>query len=319
MRGSRCTVLGFLITATAGGCQAIAGIEDLHLTGGALDASMTDASDAAVLTDSSADGDGLARDGTVDAPSDARRDAPHDSSPPTDAGEAGITYAQEVLLDHPLAYWRFDDKSGTTAVDSSGNGNNGTYVGGVTLGAQGAIVDDPGTSVTFDGLTAWMTAGDLFAFVGTAPCSFEAWVNPVVDTDYHNILSRSDGQGNATVGYLMYIEPQDAAYIDFAHYNSASMTDIAESNTVIATGVFTHLVGVYDGSNIYIYGNGVLLDEIPTTFPTPTTTNPFIVGAQSGGTTAWFSGQIDEVAVYGSALSAARILAHYHVGMGLAP
>jgi len=317
MRGSRCTVLGLLV-CSAGGCQAIAGIEDLHLTGGPLDASMTDASDEAVLTDSSADGDGLARDGSIDAPADARRDAPHDSSPPTDAAEAGITYAQEVLLDHPLAYWRFDEKSGTTATDSSGNGNDGTYVGGVTLGSPGAIVNDPGTSVTFDGLTAWMTAGDMFAFVGTLPCSFEAWINPVIDTYYHNVLSRSDGQGSSTVGYLMYIEPQDAALMDFAHY-SGSMTDIAESNTVIATGAFTHLVGVYDGSNVYIYANGVLLDETPTTFPTPTTTNPFIVGAHSGGQTSWFNGQIDEVAVYGSALPVARILAHYHVGMGLAP
>jgi MSHA biogenesis protein MshQ len=160
----------------------------------------------------------------------------------------------------------------------------------------------------------------VFAFVGAVSCSFEAWVKPVTDTYYHNVLSRSDGQASATTGYLMYIEPQATpALMDFAHYSGTGMTDIAESNTAIATGTFTHLVGVYDGMNVYIYANGMLMGSAATTFTTPATTNPFVVGAQSGGLTSWFNGQIDEVAVYGTALSQARIVAHYNVGMGLAP
>jgi len=53
-----------------------------------------------------------------------------------------------------------------------------------------------------------MSAGNLFEFAGTAPCSFEAWVDPVLDGYYHNVLSRSDGQGGSTMGYLMYLEPR---------------------------------------------------------------------------------------------------------------
>jgi hypothetical protein len=44
------------------------------------------------------------------------------------------TYDNAVLALGPLAYWKLDETSGTTAVDSSGNGNNGTYSStGVTL------------------------------------------------------------------------------------------------------------------------------------------------------------------------------------------
>lgn len=327
MRGSRGAIHGLVVAfvvafagATAG-CQLLAGIEDLQLTGPAGDAATGETGNDAPL-ESSPTPDAFAADSGPDAVGpDAHADAPPEAGPdssPVDAGEAATTYAAEVLSDQPLAYWHFDETSGTTAADSSGHGNDGTYVGGVTLGSPGAITGDPGTSVTFDGLTAWMSAGDLFEFAGTAPCSFEAWVDPVLDGYYHNVLSRSDGQGGATTGYLMYLEPVDAGLMDFAHY-SGSTSNIAESNTPIATGSFTHLVGVYDGTTLSIYGNGVLLDQEPGTFPTPSTSSPFVVAAQSGGLTSWFSGRIDEVAVYGAALPASHIQAHYHVGIGLPP
>src|SRR5215831_14920886 len=49
-------------------------------------------------------------------------------------------YSSAVLADHPVAYYRLGETSGTTAVDSSGNGSNGTYVGGVALGQPGALL-----------------------------------------------------------------------------------------------------------------------------------------------------------------------------------
>jgi hypothetical protein len=332
MRGPRRAIAG-LVVLLSGGCQLVAGIEDLHLTGGQGDASSAEASGDGAGTDSSSadsllpgdvssetpQGDGAADhfDAQQDSAEEGSADSGVDSTPPSEAGEAGITYAQVVLSDNPLAYWRFDETSGTTAIDSSGNGNTGTYVGGVTLGKPGAIVGDPGTSVGFDGTTAWMNAGDVFAFIGNTPCSFEAWVNPVTDTNYHNVLSRSDGQGGSTTGYLMYIEPASApALMDFAHYLGGA-SSIAESNTPIATGTFTHLVGAYDGTSLFIYANGVLLNQNTATIATPTTVNGLVVGAQSGGLTSWFNGEIDEVAVYGTALTLARIQAHYAKGMGM--
>jgi hypothetical protein len=320
MRAFRGVLLGLATACVAGGCEQLAGIEDLHLTPGTSDATVGEAGEDA-LPESSVPADAPVADAQADgrlADTDAGAEAAPDSSPPVEAGEAGITYAQEVLMDSPLAYWRFNETSGTVAVDSSGNGNDGTYVGGVMLGAQGAIANDPDTSVTFDGATAWMTAGDVFSFADAGACSFEAWVQPVLDTGYHDVLSRTDGQGSSTTGYLMYIEPQPAPMMDFALY-SAGTGNIAESNIDIAGGTFTHMVGVYDGSMVTIYSDGVLQDSKPTSFPIPTTSNPFIVGAQSGGLTAWFHGQLDEVAVYGTALSQARIQAHYNVGIGLAP
>jgi len=334
MRGLRRNVLG-LVVAGCGGCQLVAGIENLQLTDAGADATTGDASSEASAdapsatdaTDSPSGADGLGGEGGADAPmdghadggADASADSPADSPAGVDAGEAGLTYAQEVMLDQPLAYWRFGEASGTTAVDSSGHGNNGEYVGDVTLGALGAIASDPNTAVGFDGATAFMDAGNVFAFTGMTPCSFEAWVNPILDDGYHEVLSRSDGQGSTTTGYLMYIEPQSSpAMMDFALY-VAGVGNIAESDSTIDGGVYTHLVGVYDGSNITLYGNGAVLKHVTTSYSIPATVDPFVVAAQSGGMTGWFHGAIDEVAVYGAALPASRILVHYRVGIGLPP
>src|SRR6185369_17673000 len=62
--------------------------------------------------------------------------------------EQQLSYAVEVLMDAPAAYWRLDEPSGTTAVDVIGAAN-GTYVGSPALSAPGAVALDD--AVTFSG------------------------------------------------------------------------------------------------------------------------------------------------------------------------
>src|SRR5205085_2037000 len=49
----------------------------------------------------------------------------------------------------PMAYYRVNDRTGTSAHDSSGNGYNGTLAGTVTFAQTGAIYNDTDTSVLF--------------------------------------------------------------------------------------------------------------------------------------------------------------------------
>src|SRR3989442_12331717 len=59
------------------------------------------------------------------------------------------SYRASVLADHPVAYWRLDEETGTVMVDASGNGNDGAYAGAVTLGQPGALASDGGTAGRF--------------------------------------------------------------------------------------------------------------------------------------------------------------------------
>ena len=67
-------------------------------------------------------------------------------APPRTACAAPTGYHNTVLADSPYLYYRFGESSGTTVIDSSVNGFNGTYVNGVTLGLAG---DNASGNATF--------------------------------------------------------------------------------------------------------------------------------------------------------------------------
>ncbi|HKU68376.1 MAG TPA: LamG-like jellyroll fold domain-containing protein, partial [Candidatus Baltobacteraceae bacterium] len=58
--------------------------------------------------------------------------SPSPSAPPP-------SYQSTVVAQSPFEYLQLEDTSPPTAVDSSGNNNNGTYIGAVTLGVPGPI------------------------------------------------------------------------------------------------------------------------------------------------------------------------------------
>jgi hypothetical protein len=158
------------------GSVVIAGCSVFPLSGltGGHDAADA-APDVAFMVDAAPDGATAdAWDGALDAGSDAFVDptdspaaleaggpdaSPTDSAAPIDApAEAAVesgplSYEDTVLSDSPLAYWRVDESSGTVAHDITGNGNDATYTGGVTLGSSGALLNDSDTAVTLDGTT----------------------------------------------------------------------------------------------------------------------------------------------------------------------
>src|SRR5581483_1433614 len=81
-------------------------------------------------------------------------------------------WPSSVLASGPVEYYRLNDASGTTAVDSSGNGANATYVNNPSLGQSGALgVGD--TSVAFNGTNyVQLPAGQSDFSTGF---SFEVW------------------------------------------------------------------------------------------------------------------------------------------------
>ena len=76
----------------------------------------------------------------------------------------------------------------------------------------------------------------------------------------------------------------------------------------LTPGVFTQVVGVWDGTSIHIYVNGELQASAEAT-RRPSSSSTFYVGF--GEIAPWFKGSLDEVAYYGKALTPGRILEHF--------
>src|SRR5580765_5800693 len=80
-------------------------------------------------------------------------------------------YLDEVLADNPIAYYRFEETSGTTANDTTGNSNNGTYTNGVLIDQPSAA--NLGRAARFDGID------DYVSTPRTVSTNFtlELWIN----------------------------------------------------------------------------------------------------------------------------------------------
>jgi hypothetical protein len=75
---------------------------------------------------------------------------------------------------------------------------------------------------------------------------------------------------------------------------------------------WTHLAGTYDGAYLRLYVNGVLARSVPRTGPIFASTGPLRIGGSSIVTpwgNQYFAGRIDEVRIYGRALSTEEIQA----------
>src|SRR4030095_10522659 len=86
-----------------------------------------------------------------------------------------------------VAYWKFDEGSGTSAADASGNGNTATLVNGPVWTA-GRV----GNALYFDGINDNLTVPDSNSLDPSSSFTLSAWVNPASTfTDFRSILVKN--------------------------------------------------------------------------------------------------------------------------------
>jgi len=225
-------------------------------------------------------------------------------------GATGAPYAAAVLADAPLAYFRFDEPGGTVAASVVG-GVTGTYEGAFRFGAPGAV-GDGNSAVTFDGTTTRIPVGDVFPFAGTAPYSLELWVRPSSITDTRFLIDRRSAAG--TEGYTMYLgdtyllHARTSAGVEFGYVNIGTPV----------IGAWSHVVATFDGTETVIYLDGVEVGRNVGTAASPIGggAGAFVIGDNDPGQFNKLAGDLDELAVYGSALSAAQVAAHVQAAGG---
>lgn len=230
----------------------------------------------------------------------------------------GIDYIDEVLNDSPIAYWRLGESSGTTAVDETGNGHDGTYNGSPTLGEPGLIASDSDTAVGFDELDDYIeVSSDPALEFGTSDFTLEAWVQYDATTTSHQVIysHRQDYVGPGQPGYDFLIT-QDTGNLRIVIEDTDSI-NAYDSDSAVPTGEPVHVVAVFDrDGNVTFYQNGSADGSFDISGESGDISNnrALRIGAMEDDTGTLvdnFGGTLDELAIYNSALSTARIQAHY--------
>jgi peptidoglycan/xylan/chitin deacetylase (PgdA/CDA1 family) len=196
---------------------------------------------------------------------------------------------------------RFDEGSGETAHDSSGNGIDGAIAGPVYTqdGAVGAY------ALTFDGVDDRVACGyDPFLKPSTISVSF--WMKHVVDTSssYGGILQGAYGNGYNNGFRILDFQNKPLIQINFG---DASPLWVLGSS--LTQNEWSHIVFTYDHETIDLYQNGVLVTSVPETKDinwAATGSNLYI------GFSQWyFQGGVDEVRVFDTALTPDQIAQLY--------
>ena len=226
-------------------------------------------------------------------------------------------YKTVVLADSPLCLLMCDEASGTTAFDSSPNGNNGTYQGTVTyqvLGSGGLIVGTDAGYQSTVGIVITPLSIDV-----TAPFSFEAWVYPKSFSSTEQAIVASNftnyGPNSHLISTTNTTQNQQLPW-NMGSLGSGTWIYTSGPNQSTATDVVHHLVGTQDASlNLQAYVDGVQVNtgQVTGTSSSPGS-GPISIGYYAYLSGYTFDGVIGGVAVYNYVLSSSRIAAHYAAG-----
>jgi hypothetical protein len=210
----------------------------------------------------------------------------------------------------PIGQWKFDEKSGSTAYDSSGNGNDGNIT------CNGASCVNPsytqgklGSALSFvsTGRGGTVTRNPLNIIPGSGSAiTIGMWIKPpATQTGYPATLVRN-GTGSDE-NYDFYIYPS-ALKLGFDIYESTWRT-VNTAGAVLTANQWNYVSAVFtEGVEVKFYVNGIWKETLA--FPyyaiTPATTS-FNIGGHDGGTQG-YSGLIDDVRVYNYARTPEQIL-----------
>ena len=206
-----------------------------------------------------------------------------------------------------LGRWSFDSGSvaGTTAQDDSGNGNDAELAQIPTL-PSGKI----GQALQLDGSTQWAEAPASGSLNVSSSVTVAGWVN-AANTTGGVILARGCTYSGASAeDYALFLYSGNRLKMDISDGSSVSSV---LSPTSQAAGTWYHVAGVYDGSSVTLYLNGVQSGTTATTLThlNSTTGKKIGIGRDLTCSRATLTGLLDDVRVYNTALSASELQALY--------
>ncbi len=197
----------------------------------------------------------------------------------------------------PIAHWKFDENTGTTAVDSA-NGLNGTLVNGAAwnTGQLNAAVD-------LDGSNDAVRVGHTSRLSLSGQVTITAWIRPDIQTGTRTILIKGNYFLLKQTNYHLRA---DGTEIVFGHSNLIDRT-VTTTGANVASGRWHHVAVTSDlgtgATTIYI--NGVARGVGVLSGSPVTNTEAVLVGFN--GTSEPWDGRIDDLRIYGQFLTTDQI------------
>lgn len=199
-----------------------------------------------------------------------------------------------------IAWWAFDEPAGAAvALDYSGN-----RLGGEVRKARRVKGIDGNALVCDGGCTV---VADAPALSPSAGISVECWVKTDVAGQANTWMVNRVYSGATDAGYRLGVVDGkpcfEVPFTSFSHHLSADIP--------LPTGRWVHIAGTFDGSIERIYMDGEIHGSLVRPGPVKPSSMKITLGNYDEAHAAYFHGLLDEVKLYGRALTADEVKAHY--------
>lgn len=222
-----------------------------------------------------------------------------------------IARAQDIYTGL-VAHWTFDNDSGSTITDSSGNNNDGTWVDGGDNNISGEIVEGVnGNALRFAADTNIQAS--MFPAGASATYTVSIWLKPYGLASAGQLAIWRAGPDSPTCQNGPKLRKTFVAsnYILEAD-NQCSGSP--ETSQYVYDGNWYNMVVVYDGTDLSLYQNGVLQESVASSY---NGTDPQASAFRLGGTTSnTILADMDEFRLYNRALTAQDVKAIYDLQSG---
>lgn len=210
----------------------------------------------------------------------------------------GTTPASQTLQGLVAAY-AFQEGSGTSTADGSGNVNGGTLTNGPVWTTQGKY----GNGLSFDGVNDYVSVADKAMLDLGATGTIEAWTKLNAINRWHSVIAKGNSNSDPAHNYALEITNANRVRCILGGGSSSRTLD---STITMTTNQFRHLACTWNGSTLSLYIDGNLNITTAQNLTPTANTAPLFIG-QFGGNSDRLNGLIDEVRIYNRALTQAEI------------
>lgn len=198
-------------------------------------------------------------------------------------------------------YFPLNETNGTTLLDQSAYAQNGTYTNGPLL-AQAGATNGTGTAVSFDGVDDFAVLDKTYKLGLNGNFTVAAWLRPTSVTGDRPVLGTDRRETHKGLQLM----------IRNGHPVLGFYGDETTGAATLATGRWSHVAWRFYRGIQSVFVNGAL-DTTSAGHGYFSGIDPVLLGrwGGTGGTPAYFAGRLDEVQIYGRALTDAEISALY--------
>ena len=188
------------------------------------------------------------------------------------------------------------------------SGNSGVLVNGTSF-APGKV----GQAFVFNGINQVLQVADSPSLNPTNGLTLEGWVYVQAFSANNAVSVAGKDNPYANRQYLLAMDTVVTNWVFRAHVGVPSGFQNFNGTRPLQLQTWYHVAMTYDGSSLRLYVNGALDGSMAVTGPIITSTDPLLIGGSVPG--PWnFNGRVDELSLYGRALSATEIAGIYNAG-----